>query len=57
MNVENSTAASIQAVSQILESAQKAAMDQAEKMIKVAVTMAVESPSLEGMGENLDITA
>ncbi len=46
-------ASSVNAVNQILISSNKAIMDQAEKMMKVAVAMGLEA----GKGQNIDVTA
>jgi hypothetical protein len=48
-------AASADAVNQVLETSTKAAMDLAEKLMKVSVTMAVGVES--GKGQNFDVSA
>jgi hypothetical protein len=46
-------ASSVSAVNQILDLAVQATMKQAEKLMKVAVTMGIEA----GKGENVDVSA
>ena len=55
--VNSSSTGSIEAVNQILQMAQGAQMEQATKLMKLAVTMALQSASLPGVGENIDVTA
>ncbi len=57
MNVENIAASSIREVNQILKDAQKANLEQSEKLMKATVATVVKSASLEGVGQNVDITA
>lgn len=49
-----SAVASAQALNQVLQEAQAAQTQHAEKLVKFAVTQSV---SLPGMGENIDVTA
>ena len=51
-------ASSIDAVNRVLETATQAAMKQTEKIMKVSVEMAVQTPGTEvGKGGNFDVTA
>ena len=48
---------SVEAVNQILQTAQQMELEHARKMVKATVTTAVKSASLPGTGEILDLMA